>query len=148
MLNYTIAPGLRPLAVDFQLDSYIVHRKVQHCTNCGNSYHSSQVFEVFVNPRLTGLTAAHQLKPAKTLQAGYKIGISTLRTEETPCCHECFTNLHSSAMPTPEMKPLDPAEWAKTLKRKYAPAPAASPERREAPARERPFPFKPTIADL
>lgn len=146
MLNYTIAPGLRPLAVDFHLDSYLIHRHVQHCTNCGNNYYSSQVYEVLINPRLTGLTAAHQLKPAHSLKPGYSIGMSTLRTEETPCCHECFILLQGEALPHPEPLPLDHDEWARTLKRKYAPPPEERARSASAPAPR--FPLKPTIADL
>ena len=111
-------------ASDYHIESYIIHVRTMKCLHCSRVHTTSQCFEVHVNPYLTGRTAAHRLVPAKALRGGFSIGHSILKTEETPVCHECFATLDSTTLPKPEFLPLDPAEWARCLQRKYAAAPS------------------------
>lgn len=138
---YTITNGRAVDAREFDLDSYIMHVRTTHCTHCGADHTTSQVYEVHINPSLTGRTAAHRLVPAASLKGGFKIGISKLPTQSVPVCHDCLSTLDTAALPIPDMKPVDPREWAQTLRRKYAPQPVPY-----KPVR--PIPKSPTLDDL
>lgn len=140
MLSYSIQPSsLSQSTYAFVLDSYLIHIKPVHCTHCGKTFESCSIWEVHINPSLTGRTAAHRLLPAKTIRPGFAIGHSVLKPDEIPCCHLCYTTLSLDTSP-----PLNPDEWAKTLKRKYAPEqPKAAPVPRPSHSKK-----APTLDDL
>jgi hypothetical protein len=142
---YYIQPSTTPSSVaDFRLDSYLLHVRTQHCCCCGRDHLSSQLFEVHINPRMTGHSGAHRLIAVHDkVRGGYRIGISHLRPEETIVCHECIT---SSDLVDPT--PVSQEQWKSDLQHRFVGFGAtetAPKERRDsAPT----HPRNPTIKDL
>jgi hypothetical protein len=114
---------MKPLTLtddrEMMLDSYVLHVNTQVCVTCGSCERYSTLFECWRHPKkkltklsrvdgqaLKKLPLAHVNQPQKSI----------------PMCTRCIGKYDSTDL-TP-LPPVSPAEWAETLKRKYAPVQA------------------------
>lgn len=106
--------AIEPPTCDFELDSYLMHRKTVHCTRCNNDTTSSEIFEVQVHRA----RRIRRLVPALSIREGLAVGLATLQVRTQPACFVCFDTLPQE----PEAARFaSEDEWRQTLKRKLAP---------------------------
>lgn len=106
-----------PPTADFELDSYLMHRKTVHCTRCGADTTSSEIFEVQIHRA----RRIRRLVPAASIREGLPVGLATLQVRTQPACFVCFETLPQEP---PSSHYATEDEWRQTLKRKMAPEPS------------------------
>ena len=130
-LPYQIIRSAEPPTADFELDSYLMHRKDTKCTRCGLSSTTSEVFEVQIHRH----RRIRRLVPAASIREGLPVGLATLQVRTQPACFVCFDTLPQE----PEAARFATEdEWRQTLKRKYAPqeTPKVASPAKEGPSLE------------
>ncbi len=131
-LPYTILrSAIEPPTADFELDSYLMHRKTTHCNRCNSESTTSEIFEVQIHRA----RRIRRLVPAKSIREGLPVGLATLQVREQPACFTCFDTLPQEP---PHSHFATEDEWRQTLKRKMQPAAdaAKTPLPKEGPSLE------------
>jgi hypothetical protein len=134
MLTYQI-PKTENSMTNFVRHGYLLYIRKQTCSHCGAVHVYSDLNEVHVARN----GADRRLFPrCKRIEPGWPVEYSNLPDDTVPVCHSCVSHFMQDSVTAP----IDPLQWAETLKRKYAPA--ASPAKASAPS----HPRNPTIDDL
>lgn len=123
--------AIEPPTADFELDSYLIHRKVTKCTRCGGLTTHSDIFEVQIHRA----RRIRRLVPAASIREGIAVGMATLQVRTQPACFVCFDTLPQEP---PHSHYASEDDWRQTLKRKMAPESASPrpPTSKDGPALE------------
>lgn len=122
-----LSPLSESEAIEMQLDSYVMHRGRQHCSNCDCLESYSTIFEVWIHPTKTprtGLTSL-RLHASPTLK-NLPMSHLTLPVREIPVCDDCVEWYEGIVSFSKTIGHASREAWADTLRRKYAPAPATT----------------------
>jgi hypothetical protein len=102
-------------------DSYVMHIHNQKCSSCGHLERFNHFYEVWIHPSKTRLTGMKDLRPANSLKPKFSVTYIDLPPRPIPVCTECVKLIEREDH---MIITANPAQWAETLKRKYAPAPS------------------------
>lgn len=75
---------------------YLIYTRNITCRNCSSTFTSPEVMEV-ADSKSFGITS----KKTKEIIYNVPIGTSSLRCEEVPVCHLCFSTFPSHQLPLP-----------------------------------------------
>lgn len=140
-MTYNIMPKDNSMA-GFTRHGYLLHIRTQHCSNCGAKSTYTSVNDIYV--RKHGESVDRQMFPRVTrIEPGYPVEHSKLPDETIPVCHQCINSFNNQ----PQADLISEAEWAATLKRKYAAEPPPKAAARPTQQTSH-FPRNPTIDDL
>lgn len=90
---------------------YLIYTRSITCRNCSASFTSPEVMEV-ADSKSFGITS----KKTKDILFNVPIGTSSLRCEEVPVCHLCFSTFPSHQLPPP----IEEASFAETVYKKLS----------------------------
>ncbi len=98
MLPITLAPA----HADVAPHTYVLHRRSQHCSNCGTLHEYSQCYaKTHLRSRTGAGKYVTNLRPLDSPQFNLPIEVMTAPAERVPFCCECFTAISLAHLPLP-----------------------------------------------
>lgn len=111
-----------------QHDSYLVQIRNQICSHCKCGERWVEIYEVWIDPIKTRTSKLAVKRPTTTIKRGFDLTYFEMPLVEVPVCSECIPNFkvdEAAAIPVASRD-----EWARTLQRKYTPAPTSGSDSR------------------
>jgi hypothetical protein len=113
---------------ELRLDSYVTYIHHRVCANCATTETFAQCFEVWLHPTKTRNSNLRDLRPVVGDLKPLNMAVLNCPEKKIPICHACAASYRVVGRPEVVTVLSTNDQWQETLRRKYAPAPAADPK--------------------